>query len=466
MSNNPTTGSELAVMPPQALARKVEPAQWNALKELYDGASDDMIGLVTDYCTARRLDPLKKPVHIVPVWSSRRKCMVETLWPSIAETRITAMRTGKFAGLDETKYGPTINMKVGNSHDGFAYPEWAQVTVYRMVDGQRCGFPGPRVYWIEAYATKGKDDYTPNSMWLKRTWGQLDKAAEAAALRRAFPEELGGIATAEEMHGKAIDDDGLQNVTGTAAAPALMAGGEVKRAAVPGKLAKGAAALAPVVPITTPPAEPTPPVTVTVSDAQPPANAPETATTVAPQAEPEKKRTRRSKEQIAADEAKAAEAKAAAAPAETTVTATAPAPVAPPPDSPPAAETSTPPVHAPAPAAKPEETPEWPKVVVATVDECVVKTTKNPKYPQVKVCLLGGNEIWLNGQMIPVRSLGRLIFDPAVEGLDAFSEVSDKEVEFKIVEVPSPSNPQVMNRMIVAARAVGETAAEDDSISV
>ena len=42
-------------------------------------------------------------------------------------------------------------------------------------------------------------------MWKKRPRGQLDKAAEAAALRAAFPEELGNDYAAEEMEGQVID---------------------------------------------------------------------------------------------------------------------------------------------------------------------------------------------------------------------------------------------------------------------
>ena len=61
-----------------------------------------------------------------------------------------------------------------------------------------------KVYWEETYASIGKTDI-PNDMWGKRPRGQLDKCVEAAALRKAFPEELGNTYAAEEMEGRTID---------------------------------------------------------------------------------------------------------------------------------------------------------------------------------------------------------------------------------------------------------------------
>jgi hypothetical protein len=131
--------------------------------------------------------------------------MVETVWPGIGELRTTAFRTGQYAGRDEARYGETITRKVGSAEVEF--PEWCQVTVYRLLGGQRLPFPGPRVYWLESYAVKGgKDkDQSPNEMWRRRPFGQLDKCAEAAALRAAFPEEVGNEYAAEEMEGRTID---------------------------------------------------------------------------------------------------------------------------------------------------------------------------------------------------------------------------------------------------------------------
>jgi phage recombination protein Bet len=183
----------------------VDAQQWKALVEAVWplAKSQSSVLMALSYCKARQLDPFKRVVHIVPVWSTEANGMVETVWPGIAELRTTAFRTGTYAGREPSDFGPDVTQTVGKTT--ITYPDWAQVTVYRMVHGQRVPFPGPRVYWRETYSSKRRDDPSPNSMWEKRPRGQLDKCAEAAALRAAFPEELGGEYSSDEMHGKVLE---------------------------------------------------------------------------------------------------------------------------------------------------------------------------------------------------------------------------------------------------------------------
>lgn len=188
----------------QLAKRGVDEFGWNTLKQsIFPGAGDASILMAIDYCKARNLDVLKKPVHIVPIWNSKEGKMVDTIWPSISELRTTAMRTGQYAGKDETLFGPDEYMewkpsgKRSNTVD-VEFPKWAQVTVYRIVAGQRVAFVGPKVYWLESYATCSKNDEAPNSMWADRPRGQIEKCAEAAALRAAFPEELGNDYSVDE----------------------------------------------------------------------------------------------------------------------------------------------------------------------------------------------------------------------------------------------------------------------------
>lgn len=183
----------------------IDAIKWKALVEtIYPNATSiDSVVMVLSYCEARKLDPFKRPVHIVPVWSKAANGMVDTVWPGISELRTTAMRTGLYAGKERTAFGPDVTMTLGEVE--ITFPEWAQTTVYRLVPGiGRCPFEGPTIYWLEAYATAGRNTKAPNDMWKKRPRGQLDKCSEAAALRTAFPEELGNEYAAEEVEGQAF----------------------------------------------------------------------------------------------------------------------------------------------------------------------------------------------------------------------------------------------------------------------
>jgi phage recombination protein Bet len=167
--------------------------------------------LAVRYCQARGLDVMKRPVHVVSMWSTALGRYVETVWPGIAEVQITAARTGLWAGLDSPRFGPELTktftgtVKRDDKWTEVAvtvtFPEWAETTVYRMVNGVRCPF-SEMVFWEETYARQGRAE-VPNEMWQKRPKGQLLKCAKAASLRAAFPEEAGY--TAEEMEGKAIE---------------------------------------------------------------------------------------------------------------------------------------------------------------------------------------------------------------------------------------------------------------------
>ena len=187
---------------------------------LYPGAKPDSIRMVMGYCAARNLDPLRKPVHIVPMWvkepGSDKGAMQDVVMPGIALYRIEAARTGEYAGKSEPIFGPMFTQKLGGADVSF--PLWCKVTVYRMVNGQRCEFAALE-YWLENYATAKRDTDAPNAMWKKRAFGQLAKCAEAQALRMAFPEATGGEATAEEMEGKVLEPRAVENLAAAPAAP-------------------------------------------------------------------------------------------------------------------------------------------------------------------------------------------------------------------------------------------------------
>jgi len=212
--------SRLPIAPALAKEYDLTPGSWRVLVEsIFPAAkSIEAVMMALAYCKARQLDVFKRPVHIVPVYDSKKRAYVETVWEGIASIRTTASRTGAYAGIDAVEYGPAITHEFRGEKDTYergqrtgteevikkvTYPEWASVIVYRMIGGQRCAYHA-KAFWLEAYGSQGRTG-VPNEMWAKRPYGQIDKCVEAAALRKAFPEELGSTYTADEMEGQTIE---------------------------------------------------------------------------------------------------------------------------------------------------------------------------------------------------------------------------------------------------------------------
>lgn len=191
---------------------KMQDNTLNVLRDsLYPGSSDESLRMVIDYCKARKLDPLKKPVHLVPmsVKSGRKDSsgkdiyeFRETVMPGIGLYRIEAERSGTYAGMSEPEFGEDINETLGSVK--ITYPKFCKITVKKLLNGVIVEFTA-KEYWKENYATKSRNDASPNAMWEKRPYGQLAKCAEAQALRKAFPDVLGQEYTKEEMEGKSFE---------------------------------------------------------------------------------------------------------------------------------------------------------------------------------------------------------------------------------------------------------------------
>lgn len=209
MSNDNVT----AIIPTDLNEMELAKNTFKVLKEtLYPGASDASVHMVLNYCKARKIDPLLKPVHLVPMnvktgkKDSNHKDIYEwrdVVMPGIGLYRIDASRTGQYAGMGEPEFGQDITEKVGSIMT--TYPKWCKITVKKFLNGMIVEFTA-KEYWKENYAPKKKDDTSPNAMWFKRPYGQLAKCAEAQALRKAFPEVLGQEYTHEEMEGKIFKD--------------------------------------------------------------------------------------------------------------------------------------------------------------------------------------------------------------------------------------------------------------------
>lgn len=195
-----------------------EPELLNVLSSsLYPGAAHDSIRMVLGYCKAAGLDPMQKPVHIVPMWDGKAGQMRDVVMPGVGLYRTQASRSQQMAGISEPEFGPLLTENIGGQE--VTYPEWCKVTVKRLMPGGSVAQFTAIEYWIENYAVKGgkEKSIAPNAMWSKRPRGQIAKCAEAQALRKAFP-EVGAAPTADEMEGKTIDM-GMADVVGAPPPP-------------------------------------------------------------------------------------------------------------------------------------------------------------------------------------------------------------------------------------------------------
>jgi phage recombination protein Bet len=185
------TGSSLAITSDQD---GFSPKQIAALAQLgVKDASPADLAVFFHHAQRTGLDPFAKQLYLIGRWS--REGTKFTIQTGIDGYRLIARRavdrSGETLGYEDTRWcgqdGQWTDVWLSNQP-----PAAARVVVLRA--GQR--YPATAL-WSE-YVQTVKDG-SPNSMWARMGANQLAKCAEALALRKAFPQDLSGIYTTDEM---------------------------------------------------------------------------------------------------------------------------------------------------------------------------------------------------------------------------------------------------------------------------
>jgi phage recombination protein Bet len=188
-----------ANLPAIANSSEFTPDQIDLLKRtICVGSSDDELKLFIQVCQRTKLDPFARQIYAVKRWDSKAGKEVMGIQTSIDGFRLIAERSKQYAGQlgpfwcgSDGKLtdiwltsNPPVMAKVGVLRHDFKEPAWA---IARFAA------------YAQTYKSKKDGKTTLGPMWAKMPELMIAKCAEALALRKAFPQDLSGLYTEDEM---------------------------------------------------------------------------------------------------------------------------------------------------------------------------------------------------------------------------------------------------------------------------
>lgn len=163
------------------------------------GGTDDELALFIANCNRTQLDPFARQIYAVKRWNSDAGKYVMTTQISVDGSRIIAQRSSMYRGQTKTEWCGEDGVwkdvwlskespaaaRVGVHHAKFAEPLYA-------------------VARFESYAQTKKEGGLTH-MWKTKGDIMIAKCAEVLALRKAFPQDLSGLYTSEEMGTETVE---------------------------------------------------------------------------------------------------------------------------------------------------------------------------------------------------------------------------------------------------------------------
>lgn len=170
-------------------------------KSLTSDISANEFAYFVEVCKRSKLDPFRKQIYAI---KRGGKLSIQT---AIDGFRVIAERTGKYEG----QLGPFWCGKDGEWKDVWLS---ADKPMAAKVGVLRAGFKEP-LWGVARFVS-----YAQDNLWNKMPEVMIAKCAEALALRKAFPEDLSGLYTTDEMEQADAPSPPPATVTPIKAAPA------------------------------------------------------------------------------------------------------------------------------------------------------------------------------------------------------------------------------------------------------
>ncbi len=147
-------------------------------QQIAKDCTDQELKLFLYQCKRTGLDPLVRQIYAI------KRAGKMTIQTSIDGFRVIAERSGYYAGQDEPVW---IDDEKGN-------PTKCTVKVYRFT-------PNSEQRYCAGVGVAYFKEYYPNPAMLQKSMphNMISKVAEALALRKAFPQDLSGLYTDDEM---------------------------------------------------------------------------------------------------------------------------------------------------------------------------------------------------------------------------------------------------------------------------